>query len=105
MYYISNMEVKMKGDLAEKSLENFETKKISFNLDVDTIDFIDELSKITNTTRTTTITSIVGSGMKSLLSSLETSWKRMKNEKTYNPEKIDKLLRQVGELKKKYNLA
>jgi len=95
----------MKGNLAEKSLETLETKKISLNFDVDTLEFIDNLSKITNTTRTTTIMSIIGSGMKSLLVDLENSWKKMKSEKKHNPEKIDKLLKQVGELKKKYNLA
>ncbi len=94
----------MEGNLAEKSLKNLESKKISFNLDADTIGFIDELSKITNTTRTTTIVSIIGSGMKSLLVSLETSWKKIKSEKTHDPKKIDRLLKQVDELKKKYQL-
>ncbi len=94
----------MKGNLAEKSLENLESKKISFNLDVDSLEFIDELSKITNTTKTTTIVSLIGSGMKSLLVSLETTWKKMKIEKTGDSKKIDRLLKQVGELKKKYNL-
>ncbi len=94
----------MKGNLAEECLKNLKTKKISLNFDVDTIEFIDELSKITNTTRTTTIMSIIGSGMKSLLVYLETSWKKMKSEKTHDSKKIDKLLKQVGELKKKYNL-
>ncbi|MBU2616772.1 MAG: hypothetical protein KKB79_02190 [Nanoarchaeota archaeon] len=94
----------MKGNLAEKSLENLETKKVSLNFDLDTLEFIDELSKITNTTRTTTIMSIIGSGMKSLLVDLENTWKKMKNQKTHNPEKINKLLKQINELKKKYNL-
>lgn len=94
----------MKGNLAEKSLENLETKKVSLNFDLDTLGFIDKLSKITNTTRTTTIMSIIGSGMKSLLVDLEIAWKKMKGEKTRNSEKIDGLLKQIGELKKKYNL-
>ncbi len=94
----------MKGNLAEESLKNLKTKKVSFNLDVDSLEFIDELSKITNTTITTTIVSLIGSGMKSLLVSLETTWKKMKSQKTYDPKKIDRLLKQVGELKKKYNL-
>ena len=94
----------MKGNLAEESLKNLKTKKISFNLDLDSLEFIDELSKITNATITTTIVSLIGSGMKSLLVSLEDTWKKMKSEKIYDSEKIDKLLKQVGELKKKYGL-
>ena len=94
----------MKGNLAEKSLENLKSKKVSFNLDVDSIQFIDELSKITRTTRTTTIVSLIGSGMGSLLVSLETTWKKMKREKIHAPKKIDELLKQIGELKKKYHL-
>ena len=94
----------MKLDLAKESLKNLKTKKISLNLDVDSFEFIDELSKITNLTRTTVIMSIIGSGMGSLLVSLETTWKKMKSEKTHDSKKIDKLLKQIGELKKKYNL-
>ncbi len=93
-----------KGDLAEKSLKNLETKKVSFNLDAETIKFIDELSKITNTTRTTTMVSLLGSGMYSLLDSLEASWKKMKGEKTYPASSVDKLLKQVSDLRKKYNI-
>ena len=92
----------MKGNLAEESLKNLKTKKISLNFDLDTLEFIDELSKITNTTRTTTIMSIIGSGMKSLVDSLETSWIKMKKEKTYNSKIIDKLLKQLEDFKKKY---
>ena len=94
----------MKGNLAEESLKNLKTKKISLNLDLDTLGFIDELSGITNTTRTTTIMSILGSGMSSLLVSLETTWNKLKNQKTYDSKKIDNLLKQVDELKRKYNL-
>ena len=93
-----------KGDLAEKSLKNLETKKVSFNLDAETIKFIDELSKITNTTRTTTVVSLLGSGMYSLLDSLEASWKKMKSQKTYPASSVDKLLKQVSDLRKKYNI-
>jgi hypothetical protein len=94
----------MKGNLAEESLKNLKTEKISLNLDVDTLRFIEELSNITNTTKTTTIVSLIGSGMKSLLDSLETTWKKMKREKTYSCVDLDRLLKQVSELKKKYNL-
>jgi arsenate reductase-like glutaredoxin family protein len=94
----------MKGNLAEKSLENLESKKISLNLDVDSIKFIEELSNLTNTTRTTAIISLIGAGMPALLNSLETSWKKMKNDKIHSPEKLDKLLKQITSLRKKYNL-
>jgi len=94
----------IKGNLAEESLKNLKTKKISLNFDVDTLEFIDELSKITNTTRTTAIMSIIGSGMKSLLVSLETTWKKIKSQKTHGPKKIDKLIKQVRDLRKKYSL-
>ncbi len=94
----------MKIDLAEESLKNLKTKKISLNLDEDSIEFIDELSNITNLTRTTVIMSMIGSGMKSLLVDLENTWKKMKREKKGNPQKIDNFLKQTKELKKKYNL-
>ena len=95
----------MKCNLAEESLKNLKTKKISLNFDVDTLEFIDELSKIINATKTTTIMSIIGFGMKSLLVDLETTWKKIKSQKkAHDPKKIDRLLKQVGELKKKYNL-
>ena len=94
----------MKGNLAEESLKNLKTKKISLNFDIDTLEFIDDLSKITNTTRTTTIMSILGSGMKSLINSLETNWLKIKKEKKHNSEKVDKLLKQLEDFKKKYHI-
>ena len=94
----------MKGNLAEECLKNLKTKKISLNFDVDTIEFIDKLSSILNTTRTTTIMSIIGSGMTSLLVSLETNFEKIKKQKTHNPKKVGRMLKQIGELKKKYNL-
>ena len=94
----------MKNNLAEESLKNLKTKKISLNFDVDTLEFIEELSKMLNATKTTTIMSLIGSGMAAFLVSLETSWEKMKSEKTHDSKKIDGLIKQVRELKKKYNL-
>ncbi len=93
----------MKGNLAEESLKNLETKKISLNFDVDTLEFIDELSKITNATRTTTIMSVLGFGMKSIVSSLESTWKKVKKDSP-KPEKIDELLKQLADFKKKWQI-
>lgn len=93
----------MKKDLAEDCLKNLKTKKISINLDVDTLEFIDELSKITNTTRTTTIMSIIGCGMKDIVSSLEESLKKAKKESS-KPEKVDHLLQKLEKFRKKWNI-
>ena len=93
----------MKQNLAEECLKNLKTKKISLNLDVDTLEFIDELSDITNTTRTTTIMSIIGSGMKSVISLSETTWKKAQKESP-KPEKIGKLLERLKKFKKKWHV-
>ena len=91
------------NNLAEECLKNLKTKKISLNLDVDTLEFVDELSKLTNVTRTTTIISIIGSGMKSIVVSLETSWKKAQKQSP-KPEKIEELLKKLQKFKQKWHI-
>lgn len=93
----------MKGNLAEESLKNLETKKISLNLDVDTLEFIDELSNLTNTTRTTAIMAVIGSGMGSMLDLLETGWKKAQKESP-KPEKAGALLTKLDGFRKKWGM-
>jgi hypothetical protein len=91
------------NNLAEECLKNLKTKKISLNLDVDTLEFIDELSKLTNVTRTTTIMSIIGSGMKEIVISLETSLKKTQKQSP-KPEKIEELLKELKKFKQKWHI-
>lgn len=93
----------MKKDLAEDCLKNLKTKKISINLDEDTLDFIDELSNITNTTRTTTIMSIIGHGMKEVVNSLEKALEKAKKESS-KPEKAEASLKNLEKFRKKWNI-
>ncbi len=90
-------------DLAEECMKNLKTKKISLNLDVDTLEFIDELSKLTNVTRTTTLVSIIGSGMKGIVVSLEKSFKEVQKQ---NPksEKLGKLIKNLEKFKQKWKI-
>jgi len=91
-------------DFAEQSLKDLKTKKVSLNLDKDTLRFVNELSTILNTTRTSTIIAIIGWGLKPGIITLEASWKKMKREGKYDNSKIDKLLKSIGELKKKWKV-
>ena len=91
-------------DFAEQSLKDLKTKKVSLNFDKDTLELVDELSTILNTTRTSTIYAIIGWGLKPGIMTLEASWKKMKGKGKHSNSKIDKLLKNIGELKKKWKV-
>jgi len=94
----------MKKDLAEESLKELKTEKISLNLDVDTLKFLDEFSNILNITRTTAIISIIGYGMKSSLDSLISSFENIKKAGKHNREKVDNSIKKLKELQKKWKI-
>ena len=95
---------KMKLNLAEESLKTLKTKKISLNLDVDTLEFFDEFSRILNTTRTTAIISIIGFGMKASLGSLISSFDNIKKTKKHSEAKVEDSIRKLKALRKKWVL-
>jgi len=94
----------MKINLAEESLKELKTKKISLNFDVDTLKFVDEFSEIINATRTTLIMSLIGSGMKSFSDSVIDSFENIKKTGKHNQERVEDSIKKIKALKKKYGL-
>jgi hypothetical protein len=93
----------MKKNLAEECLKNTKTKKISINLDEDTLAFIDEFSELSNVTRTTVIMSMLGSGINELIKSFEISIIKAKKESS-KPEKAEAVLKKLEKFKNKWKI-
>ena len=82
---------KINSDVARIAFGNKKTKKISINLDEETIDFIDEIAKSTRTTRTFVMLGALTTGIEPFLKNLETSWYAILSSGNLNEEKKKKV--------------
>jgi predicted transcriptional regulator len=62
------------ADVAKFAFGGRKTKKISMNLDQETLDFIDEIAELTKTTRTMVMLASLTNGLEPFLKNLETGW-------------------------------
>ena len=65
---------KMTLDITKMAFGDRKTKKISLNLDEETLDFIDEIAELTKSPRTAVILGSLTGGLEPFLKSLETAW-------------------------------
>ena len=83
--------------------EGIEQKKISLNLDKNTLTMVDELSKILKADRTIIITNLIGHGIHPMIEYLEKVWSNMKKEGSRDQIKTaDKLLSEITSFSKKW---
>jgi hypothetical protein len=97
-------EQKINSDVERIAFGNRKTKKISINLDEETLDFIDEIAERTKTTRTWVILASLTGGLDPLLKNLETTWNGMLvsgNLDENKKKRINELIAVVQDLRRK----
>jgi len=88
-------------DISYTALEDIKTKKVSFNMEVQTLELIDDLAKLLKSNRSTVFIGLIGSGIPSYLDSLKKNWEQIKK---LNPEKksrVDELLKGLSKIEEK----
>ena len=94
----------MKKIYANHVVWNTENKKVSINLDSQTLKMVDELAKILKADRTIMITNLIGHGIHPMVSYLKNTWSLIKKENV-DKEKdsnIERLLSELSDFSKKW---
>jgi len=97
-------ENRINADIAKMAFGSRKTKKISINLDDETLEFIDEIAALTKTTRTGVILTSLTNGLDPFLKTLESSWNfylSAGNLDEPKKKKIKELIEGVQKLRRK----
>jgi len=89
-------------DASITSLEDIKTKKVSFNIEVQSLELADDLVKLLKTNRTTVLMTLIGLGIPSYMRSLKEDWEKLKKSRPEKVQRINELLKGLSEIEKKH---
>jgi hypothetical protein len=105
MYYKDNTQLNNRRktmDASITSLEDVKTKKISFNVEIQSLELADNLVKLLKTNRTTVLMTLIGLGIPSYIKNLRENWEKLKKSRPEKVQKINELLKGLSEIEKKH---
>jgi len=91
-------------DVLMNSLEDYKikTKKVSFNVELQSLELADDLAKLLKTNRTFVLMTLIGLGIPSYIKSMRETWEKTKKSRPEKTKKINELLKELSEIEKKH---
>ena len=89
-------------DISLTPLEDVETKKVSFNIEVQALELIDDFAKLSKANRTTVLMALIGLGIPNYISYLKSTWEGLKKSKPEKKARIDELLKALSKIEVKH---
>jgi len=91
-------------DVLMNSLEDYKikTKKVSFNVELQSLELADDLAKLLKTNRTFVLMTLIGLGIPSYMKILKEGWEKAKKLRPEKIQRINELLKGLSEIEKKH---
>ena len=89
-------------DISTTPLDEVKTKKVSFNVEVQSLELADDLAKLLKSDRTTVLMTLIGLGIPNLIDSLKMNWGKLKKSSPEKKARIDALLKGLSKIEEKH---